>query len=78
MFGLVKAHFGLLGPKKSLPSGQTVTYQKNEGIQSCLRTWGRYDPIGSGPSEPKKNSDFVSVAEKKLTLGPKMGPGAHP
>ena len=28
MFGLVKGHFGLLGPKNGSPSGQTATYWK--------------------------------------------------
>ena len=53
-FGPKKAHFGQLGPKNGLPSGQTATYRKTKGIQSCLMIWGTYDPIESGPSEPKK------------------------
>ena len=40
--------------KNGPPSGQTVTYQKTEVIQSHLRIWGTYDPIESDLSEPKK------------------------
>ena len=53
-FGPKKAHFGQSGPKNGLPSGQTATYRKTKGIQSCLMIWGTYDPIESGPSDPKK------------------------
>ena len=53
-FGPKKGHFGQSGPRNDPPSGQTATYQKTEGIQSYLRIWGTYDPIESGPSEPKK------------------------
>ena len=35
-------------------NGQTGTYQKTEGIQNYLRTWGRYDPIEPGLFEAKK------------------------
>ena len=41
-------------PKNGPPSDQTATYQKTEIIWSYLRTWGTYDPIESGPSDPKK------------------------
>ena len=41
-------------PKNDPPSGQTATYRKTEVIQSCLRIWGTYDPIESGPYDPKK------------------------
>ena len=47
--------------KNGPPSGQTVTYQKTEVIQSYLRIWGTYDPIESGPSEPKKGV-YMGVA----------------
>ena len=40
--------------KNGPPSGQTVTYQKTEVIQSYLRIWGTYDPIESDLSDPKK------------------------
>ena len=53
-FGPKKAHFGQSGPKNGPPSGQTATYRKTKGIQSCLMIWGTYDPIESGPSDPKK------------------------
>ena len=61
IFGLVKGHFGLLGPKNGPPSGQTATYRKTEGIQSYLRIWGRYDPIELGSSDPK-NGGYIGVA----------------
>ena len=53
-YGPRKAHFGQSSPKNGLPSGQTATYRKTKGIQSCLMIWGTYDPIESGPSDPKK------------------------
>ena len=34
-------------------SQKTAIYRKSEVIQSYLRIWGTYDPIESGPSEPK-------------------------
>ena len=37
------------------------TYRKTEGIQSCLRIWGSYDPIELSPPEPKKGG-YMSVA----------------
>ena len=54
IFGPQKGHFGQSGPRNGPPGGQTATYQRTEGIQSYLRIWGTYDPIESGPSEPKK------------------------
>ena len=65
-FGPKKAHFGQSGPKNGPPSGQTATYRKTKGIQSCLMIWGTYDPIESGPSGPKKGHFGQSV--------PKNGP----
>ena len=67
MFGLVKGHFGLLGPKNSPPSGQTATYRKTEGIQSYLRIWRRYDPIELGPSEPNKGGLCGCSVKKSRT-----------
>ena len=61
IFGFVIGDFGQLGPKNGPPRGQTSTYRKTEGIESYLRTWGRYDLIESGPLEPKKG-DYLSVA----------------
>ena len=60
-FGPKKGHFGQSGPRNDPPSGQTATYQKTEGIQSYLRIWGTYDPIESGPSDPK-NGGYMGVA----------------
>ena len=54
IFGPQKGHFGQSGLRNSPPSGQTATYRKTEVIQRYLRIWGTYDPIESGPSEPKK------------------------
>ena len=54
IFGPQKGHFGQSGPRNGPPGGQTATYRKTEGIQSYLRIWGTYDPIESGPSDPKK------------------------
>ena len=41
-------------PKTGPSSGQTATYRKTKVIQSYLRMWGCYDPIGLDPSDPKK------------------------
>ena len=60
IFSPQKGHFGQLGPENGPPSGPTGTYKKTEGIQSYLRTWGRYDLIESGLSEAKKMS-YVGV-----------------
>ena len=54
MFDLVNGDFGHWGPQNDQPSGQMTIYWKTEVIQSYLRIWGRYTPIESGPSEPKK------------------------
>ena len=51
---LFLGHIGQSGPRNGQPSSQTATYQKTEGTQSYLRIWGTYDPIESGPSDPKK------------------------
>ena len=64
IFSPKKGHFGQSGPENGPPSGPTGTYKKTEGIQSYLRTWGRYDLIESGLSEAKKMS-YVGVAQKK-------------
>ena len=72
IFSPKKGHFGQSGPENGPPSGPTGTYKKTEGIQSYLRTWGRYDLIESGLSEAKKMS-YVGVAlKKKQIFGPKM------
>ena len=51
----------ILGNRGQKTARQTDIYQKTEGIQSYLRTWGRYDLIESGLSEAKKMS-YVGVA----------------
>ena len=61
VIGHKKGHFGQSGPENGPPSSPTGTYKKTEGIQSYLRTWGRYDLIESGLSEAKKMS-YVGVA----------------
>ena len=80
MFGLVKGHFGLLGPKNGPPSGQTATYRKTEGIQSYLRIWRRYDPIELGPSEPNKGGLCGCSVKKSRILSQKwaLGPAQMP
>ena len=49
-----KTHNSVRRPENGSPSSQMGTYRKTKGIQSYLRIWWRYDPIESGPSEPKK------------------------
>ena len=48
-----------------------ITYRKTEGIQSYLRIWGTYDPIESGPSEPKKWAFHRCSVKKCRILGRK-------
>ena len=64
VFGPQKGHFGQLGPRNGLPSGQMTTNQKTKHIQSYLRIWETYDPIESGPSEPKKWGLYRRSVEK--------------
>ena len=52
-------------PKNGPPSSQMGTYLKTEGIQSCLRIWGIYDPIELGPFEPK-NGGLYGCSVKKI------------
>ena len=54
IFEFVNGQISAREPKNGAPSGQTTTYRKTEVMQSYLRIWGTYDPIESGPSEPKK------------------------
>ena len=49
------------------------TYLKTEGIQSCLRIWGIYDPIELGPFEPK-NGGLYGCSVKKSDFRAKNGP----
>ena len=65
-------------PKNGPPSGQTATYRKTKVIQSCLRIWGTYDPIESGPYDPKKWGFHRCSVKKMQIFGPKMGPGGRP
>ena len=65
IFGPKKGHVRQLGPYNGLPSSQTATFRKTEGIQSYLRICGCYDLIKSGSSEPKKKG-FYGCSEKKI------------
>ena len=49
------------------------TYLKTEGIQSCLRIWGIYDPIELGPFEPKYGG-LYGCSVKKSDFRAKNGP----
>ena len=84
IFGPKKGHFRQLGPYNGLPSSQTATFRKTEGIQSYLRICGCYDLIKSGLSEPKKKGFYgcsVKKSDFRAIFGPKMGscspPGAR-
>ena len=65
-------------PKNDPPSGQTATYRKTEVIQSCLRIWGTYDSIESGPSDPKKWGFHRCSVKKCRFSGQKWAPAAGP
>ena len=78
IFGLVNSHFGLLGPKNGAPSDQTATFRKTEVIQSYLRIWGTYDPIESGPSDPKKWGLYRRSVKKCRFSGQNRAPAAAP
>ena len=63
------------------------TYLKPKGIQSYLRIWGSYDPIGSNPSETKKgvlyecsvkNQIFGPFLAQKGALAPPLPPPQRP
>ena len=54
---------------KRPPTGKPV-------IQSCLRIWGTYDPIESGPSEPKKWGFHRCSVKKCRFSGQKWAPAA--
>merc|ERR1711863_54972 len=84
IFGPKKGHFRQLGPYNGLPSSQTATFRKTEGIQSYLRICGCYDLIKSGLSEPKKKGFYgcsVKKSDFRAIFVPKMGscspPGAR-
>merc|ERR1712173_86116 len=47
-----------------------------EGIQSYLRIWGTYDPIESGPSEPKKWGLYRRSVKKCRFSGQNRAPAA--
>ena len=64
--------------KNGPPSGQTATYRKTEVIQSYLRIWGTYDPIESGPSDPKKWGLYRRSVKKCRFSGQKWAPAAAP
>ena len=64
--------------KNGSPSGQTATYRKTEVIQSYLRIWGTYDPIESGPSDPKKWGLYRRSVKKCRFSGQNRAPAAAP
>ena len=64
--------------KNGPPSGQTATYRKTEVIQSYLRIWGTYDPIESGPSDPKKWGLYRRSVKKCRFSGQNRAPAAGP
>ena len=64
--------------KNGPPSGQTATYRKTEVIQSYLRIWGTYDPIESGPSDPKKWGLYRRSVKKCRFSGQNRAPAAAP
>ena len=66
------------GLKNGAPSGQTATYRKTEVIQSYLRIWGTYDPIESGPSDPKKWGLYRRSVKKCRFSGQNRAPAAAP
>ena len=81
IFGPQKGHFGQSGPRNGPPGSQTATYRKTEGIQSYLRIWGTYDPIESGPSDPKKWGLYrrsVKNADFRAKIGPRRPPWGPP
>ena len=78
IFGPQKGHFGHWGPQNDQPSGQMTIYRKTEVIQSYLRIGGRYNPIGSGPSEPKKWGFHRCSVKKCRFSGQKCAPAAGP
>ena len=65
-------------PKNGPPSGQTATYRKTEVIQSYLRIWGTYDPIESGPADPKKWGLYRRSVKKCRFSGQNRAPAAAP
>ena len=72
IFGPKKGHFRQLGPYNGLPSSQTATFRKTEGIQSYLRICGCYDFIKSGSSEPKQKG-FYRCSVTNLIFGLFLG-----
>ena len=71
-------------PKNGLQSDQRssyllpVSYRKTEVIQSYLRIWGTYDPIESGPSDPKKWGLYRRSVKKCRFSGQNRAPAAAP
>ena len=57
---------------------QMATYRKTEVIQSYLRIWGTYDPIESGPSDPKKWGLYRRSVKKCRFSGQNRAPAAAP
>merc|ERR1711860_418268 len=78
IFGPQKGHFGQSGPRNGPPSGQMATYRKTEVIQSYLRIWGTYDPIESGPADPKKWGLYRRSVKKYRFSSQNRAPAAAP
>merc|ERR1719341_3204663 len=72
IFGPKKGHFRQLGQYNGLPSSQTATFRKTEGILSYHRICGCYGLIKSGSSEPKKKG-FHGCSAKKSDFRAKNG-----
>ena len=66
------------GLKNGAPSFQTATYRKTEVIQRYFRIWGTYDPIESGPSDPKKWGLYMRSVKKCRFLGQNRAPATAP
>ena len=71
-------NFWQLWPYNSMPSSRMGTYRKTEGIQSYLKIWGCYDPIESGPSDPKKWGLYRRSVKKCRFSGQNRAPAAAP
>ena len=55
-----------------------VAERPTKVIQSYLRIWGTYDPIESGPSDPKKWGLYRRSVKKSRFSGQNRAPAAAP